>query len=1289
MRRRTTVGIFSGRHIPWMVAPLCALALLFIPLHFHAAHAGGLESGVESREERLPDGEAALPEGSDKADALSVGAAPDNAEPMPPGSGVSLPTVLGEVGLWTGAATARIPIEVPSGPGGLTPKLALVYSSDAAVDVAYKLVHPNFKDPVTGMNIGHNVQASPFGYGWDMDGIPAIILVPAQVEFNDQGYGYELSVNGKRFRLAHRGRDETSVPGQTTTWYESYPQYFVYVKQVEVEANGQLVSHTWYVKTPDGREYQFGGTHSGEERNSMQEAYTYDCVEIVPDQPCQNVTFPLMIRWQLTRIRDTHCINGNPTKCNEIYFTYRRETARVTYESFDYDSAVTISTIQYGAPLSNPGDYKFRVRFAPETTVRPDCVMDDANGNPWLCPASNVPTVPFPPVLRTRYRIDSIVVEAKVGTTWTALRTYDLNYSTIGSSNRFHSLLTEVRLARNGSSLPLHVMTYVGQDQPATFTNWAPLRTIQNNYGGRAEFAYEPVTFTVKHFFNDNPGYDPPPDENFQRRRQRVSQSKLYDRDWQRPISQTDYSYDTPMGSEYYASNYGGIYHDWYEFLGYRQVVETLKDSSGAVLQQTVTNFLQKLSRPDNCPEPHPARGQILSRFVRQNEGTTVLQEINNNWQVEDSVNLPVFDGFFQGNPLIKKSKWAWLKETIEKSRWESSEVGRRTGYAYAPNLQNGRQFGNLTTTMEYANLTDTAPYRVQYRWYFPNTNDWIIDRVAAAAVIAGSEWKSNTWNFYDGNISHVQPPGAKGELKRVVRLEPVSQLPAGMTWSGCVYPSRTIEAEYVYDDYGNRTQEISYSGYGYMCQDSGYNVLARSSDKLPTTQRTTWTVYEGTYNAFLTRTVSPAVNGRNKITYKYYYGVNSSTSLSNAGSFFGMLETVKDVNGNDTKYRYDAFGRPWKVIRPGDSDSNPTVQYAYYDPPISSDKPFMKVTWRKGDPTKATWTSGGVWEREFLDGLGRTLQVQKPHENWQNTGAGQDVVRFITYDARGLKAEESVPYLMPAYAFGTGCVSNAATTCNTYVAPDQTKPGTTYTYDALGRVLIQTDPAGFQTHHVYEIWEGLRTEQLIDSNRHRKQYRYDAFGRLVRVYEIFGNCGRGSFYANRPEWSPYLCNGAYTSNWWAYSATRYAYDVFDRLTDVCDGKNSSAECNNTTSNVHLTYDLFGRKTEMRDPDLGTWFSDYDAVGNVTRQTDAKGQTTCLYYDRIDRLKGKTYQVNNPVCSQTDPDYAGYAVKFIYDAEDTRHGEGAGRLTQTETTGSNPVVVHYQYDTRGRITKVE
>lgn len=76
---------------------------------------------------------------------------------------------------------------------------------------------------------------------------------------------------------------------------------------------------------------------------------------------------------------------------------------------------------------------------------------------------------------------------------------------------------------------------------------------------------------------------------------------------------------------------------------------------------------------------------------------------------------------------------------------------------------------------------------------------------------------------------------------------------------------------------------------------------------------------------------------------------------------------------------------------------------------------------------------------------------------------------------------------------------------------------------------------------------------------------------------------------------------------------------------------------------VSFTYDIAGRKLTRSDPDMENWsYDEYDALGNLKLQKDARGQRTCLYYDSLDRLVGKSYYTDvNGSCT-------GPTVTFTY-----------------------------------------
>jgi RHS repeat-associated protein len=79
--------------------------------------------------------------------------------------------------------------------------------------------------------------------------------------------------------------------------------------------------------------------------------------------------------------------------------------------------------------------------------------------------------------------------------------------------------------------------------------------------------------------------------------------------------------------------------------------------------------------------------------------------------------------------------------------------------------------------------------------------------------------------------------------------------------------------------------------------------------------------------------------------------------------------------------------------------------------------------------------------------------------------------------------------------------------------------------------------------------------------------------------------------------------------------STTYQYDVLGNLTKVID------PLGNQTA---MVYDLRGRKTQMSDPNMGTWNYNYNALGELTSQIDAKSQTQTATYDLLGRLKTRT-----------------------------------------------------------------
>ena len=88
---------------------------------------------------------------------------------------------------------------------------------------------------------------------------------------------------------------------------------------------------------------------------------------------------------------------------------------------------------------------------------------------------------------------------------------------------------------------------------------------------------------------------------------------------------------------------------------------------------------------------------------------------------------------------------------------------------------------------------------------------------------------------------------------------------------------------------------------------------------------------------------------------------------------------------------------------------------------------------------------------------------------------------------------------------------------------------------------------------------------------------------------------------------------------------------------------------------------MFGRKTEMTDPDMGSWTYAYNPSGGLTSQTDARGCVATLDYDELNRLETRS-------CSGPEACAGTAGVSYTYD----QGANGVGRRTRMMTVPATP-----------------
>jgi RHS repeat-associated protein len=320
-----------------------------------------------------------------------------------------------------------------------------------------------------------------------------------------------------------------------------------------------------------------------------------------------------------------------------------------------------------------------------------------------------------------------------------------------------------------------------------------------------------------------------------------------------------------------------------------------------------------------------------------------------------------------------------------------------------------------------------------------------------------------------------------------------------------------------------------------------------------------------------------------------------------------GELRSQTDMNGIQTRYVYDVFGRLTKVIDFGDTEAHPTATTDYTlkeIPPHSIVRRERLEHYKEGipgsDQTLDTYT--------YIDGFGRARQTKTP-----GVAGTQSVSGAVTFNAEGLIEKQYLP--------------TTATFSTMMVKVSTTAPHSSYSYDALGRLIQWTNPEGKSSFSSFKN----RVETMVNAVGQKREVEWDGFGRIHVVREYVN----GSVFG-----------------------TLYNYDALGNMKDVTKSNGER---------MSLRYDSLGRKTELLDPQMGMWRYEYDMNGNLVKQTDAKGRVVQMAYDRLNRLVMKT-----------DPD--GKKTDFIFD----EGPHGLGRVSRINDPAGPQT---FQYDEYGRLTK--
>ena len=386
--------------------------------------------------------------------------------------------------------------------------------------------------------------------------------------------------------------------------------------------------------------------------------------------------------------------------------------------------------------------------------------------------------------------------------------------------------------------------------------------------------------------------------------------------------------------------------------------------------------------------------------------------------------------------------------------------------------------------------------------------------------------------------------------------------------------------------------------------------------------------------NGNLEKVTGPANYKGERFALNYSYDPTVSTHVTSISDSFGYAstathnlkygaaETTTDLNGNQMTYVYDQFGRVDTITGPYEQDAGiVTIDFEYHpdadvpwaltrhiDRGIEFDLQENKITVPYKPDTIDTVL--------FTDGLKRVLQTKK--DGTVQVGNDDDfadvmiVSGRVTFDFMGRTIEQRYPVTEP---LGTPGVFNREV--------DTIEPTKT-AYDVLDRTTQVTIPDQTSTAMAYGFGNDRNGDlqfktRVTDANGIQKAS-YTNVRELITSVQEFN-----TIQDPDPD-----NTGEITQEIW----TSYGYDAINQIVAVLDNHE-----NLTTS----TYDNFGRRTEISNPDMGRVATSYDLASNVIAKitpnlrSESEEITYEYEYTRLIAINYPDFSGNNVTYDYGDP----------------------------------------------------
>lgn len=473
------------------------------------------------------------------------------------------------------------------------------------------------------------------------------------------------------------------------------------------------------------------------------------------------------------------------------------------------------------------------------------------------------------------------------------------------------------------------------------------------------------------------------------------------------------------------------------------------------------------------------------------------------------------------------------------------------------------------------------------------------------------------------------------------------------------------------------------------------------------------------------TETATDARGNAWKDVYSSNVLIKRIDALGNVTQFGSDVDlnntSVTSPDGSATTMAYDSRGNTTSATAPASLGAQKTFTY-------DANNNLTSVTDGRNKVTSYTYDSSGNNTQVVLDGTTVVQRTYNAAGQMLTSTDGRGKTTTYTYDSNGDLASVTDPlgnkttYGYDSAGRRTSMVDPRGNVAGANLA-DFT---TSYTYDAAGHVLTETDPLGHTTTYTYDS-AGNQTS-VTDPKNHTTTTAYDAANRATSVtapdggvtsytYDAVGNrvtetdpnnhTTTYAYNADNEQTSVTTPKGEVTTSTYDASgnliktvdprgnvsganpndyATTYTYDAAGRLlteTDPLGHATTHAydavgnETSVTDANGHRTSytdDAAGRILTVTAPDNGVTTYTYDAAGNELTRRDANNHTTTFAYDDAGHLSSKTSPIGQLWTYTYDPSGN---LKTMVDAN--------GNATQTSGDGTTT----YDYDHAGRLSSID